>query len=132
MWARLDANGHVQEVTDTSPVGRFHPSLQWSIVPTGTIPGDMVSGGAVRRAAPSPMPVTTTHFVSLALLRDRVVAAGEWPAVAAAFDALPPEKRWALLAARNGVASDDADVKALLTAVRCDPAVILAAPGPEG
>lgn len=28
-WARVDADGVIQEFTFTDPVGRFHPSLVW-------------------------------------------------------------------------------------------------------
>lgn len=67
------------------------------------------------------------HYVSLSTIRDRVTAAGKWTAFAGALDSLPSDKRWHLLTLTEGVSPDDPDATALLTAVGCDPAVILAA-----
>lgn len=48
-WAHIQ-NGRVEEVTDTNPEGRFHPSLIWKECGKDIIPGDIYRDGAFYRA----------------------------------------------------------------------------------
>jgi hypothetical protein len=73
-----------------------------------------------------PSVAATPRFVPVAIIRERVTAAGLWVAFATALDMLPAEKRWHLLTLREGVASDDADAIALLSAIGADPDSVLA------
>ena len=88
---------------------------------TGFSPPVAVGGTNTAPATPA-----GPRYVPLATIRDRVTAAGKWVAFATALDALTPDKRWHLLTLQEGVASDDPDAIALLTAVGCKPTEILA------
>lgn len=125
-WARLDDEGIVQEVTDDNPAGRFHASVMWYVVPTGTMPGDRVSGDTVTRHSAPPLPPANLNYVPLSKIRERVMAEGKWGEMALALDMLAPDKRWMLLTLSAGIGSDDAEVRDLLTTIGCDPNAILA------
>lgn len=129
-WARLDDDGVVLEVTEDNPSGRFHPSVHWYVVPTGTFSGDHVSGSTVTRAEAPPHPPAGLRYIPLSLLRERVTAAGRWGVVAQALDSLPPEKKWLLLTLTAGISTEDREVRGLLSQTGCDPDAILSDDGP--
>jgi hypothetical protein len=76
-------------------------------------------------AAPTP---ASSWYVPVALLRQRLEAAGKWAAAAAAI-AVDPATMLKLVTLQQGVANDDAQALALLRGIGADPAVILARPG---
>ena len=66
------------------------------------------------------------NYVPLAVARERAEAAGIWDALAATIDALPAGKRMKLLSLTWGIADNDTEVRAAITAAGGDPGVILA------
>lgn len=71
MWARIDA-GHVAELTDTDPAGRFHPSLVWRVATANVQPGWTYDGtvfaAPVVVAPPVVVPTSVTNFQARAAL----------------------------------------------------------------
>jgi|SRR5690554_5420881 len=56
MWARI-VNSAVAEITDIDPAGRFHPSIRWEVVPSGTESGMVRSGNGFDWPEPEPEPI---------------------------------------------------------------------------
>ena len=127
-WAIMPGGRTVSDVVAGDPAGRFHPS--WPCAPCG---GDVrpgwtasLSGRTWTFAAPQPPSRPAVRYVSLAVIRERVTAAGKWSAFAQALDALPAEKRWHLATLAEGVATHDPHAVALLAPIGSDPAAVLA------
>jgi hypothetical protein len=85
------------------------------------IPG--VTQAALNGAAPGAPPAV--RYVPVYLVRQRLEAAGLWEAIATAL-AAEPAKMLRVLSLEVGVATNDPDALAMLTAVGADPAEILA------
>lgn len=64
-------------------------------------------------------------YVPVAVVRQRAEAAGIWDALAALLDELSPADRYKLLTLQEGIARDDPQAAALITAAGGDPEVIL-------
>jgi hypothetical protein len=101
---------------------------QWALLAQPTHVADEAALlDVLRRLHPAGIGALGPRYVPLSVIRERVTAADKWTEFATAIDSLPAADRWHLLSLAEGVASDDAQAIALLSAIGCEPTEILAA-----
>lgn len=113
MWARLDESGHILEVTDINPTGRFHASIVWTPMTQSVEPGGVIANGAYTPPEPAPVlerpdpgkpAVSAVDFMRRLTLSERT-------ALRASTDPLAVELMW-LVDNAPSIKPDDADVVA--------------------
>lgn len=115
MWARLDESGHILEVTDINPAGRFHASIVWTPMTQSVEPGGVFSNGTYTPPEPAPVvelpdpgkpAVPSVDFMRRLTLPERT-------ALRASTDPLAIELVW-LINNSATIKPDDADVVAMV------------------
>lgn len=98
-----------------------------SLPPMKLVDGQLVpmTTSERQRAAADAARPAPRKYIPFWLLRERAEAAGLWPALAAAIDALPADRRWKLASLREGIDPEDPDAIALVQAAGGQPGALL-------